>query len=411
MAQRSPLRVLQVVPYLHPTSAYGGTPRVVHGLCRALAQLGWQVEALTTDAFSIDRRRRPSDDRDLSYPVHTLPNVSNRLAYHAKAFLPMGLGAWMSAQLPRFDLVHLHELRTVATFRVAAECRRRRIPYALSGHGGFPHHGRRRLVKAILDRMLLPPLLSGAARLVAASEFERDQLAAFGLDRGRVEVLPHGLDLSEFGEALPAPGTQRRAWGLEHRPLVLFLGRIDPIKGLLLLLEGFARAQRHGPDAALVLAGPEGAGAGKLRRAAQALGIEGSVYWPGVLHDRERVAALVDADLLCFPADRDCFGLAPFEALACGTPVVALASGGSGEWLAQTGGAELVAADPAELGAAIHRSLSEPAAARSQAQAGAAYVRAHLGWQRIAPRYGVLYESLIDRDRHASGQPGRESLA
>jgi glycosyltransferase involved in cell wall biosynthesis len=117
-----------------------------------------------------------------------------------------------------------------------------------------------------------------------------------------------------------------------------------------------------------------------------------------VLHDRQRVEALSDAEVFCFPGERDSFGLAPFEALACGTPVVALASGGSGEWLAQSGGAELVPADPESMAAALVRALSAPAAARSRAQAGAKWVLAHLGWERIAAAYSAVYTTVVNSE-------------
>ena len=365
---------------------------MVHGLCQTLARSGYGVEALTSDAFDRERRRRAADNQGLAYPVHVLPNLSNRLAYGAKIFLPRGLDQWTAAHLDRFDVVHLHELRTPMTFRLGAACRRRGIPYVISGHGGFPHHGRWRPIKSILDRLWLASLLAGAARFVAASEFERGQLGGFGIETRRVEVLPHGLDLSEFAD-LPPRDMLRASLGLGQRPLVLFLGRLDAIKGILLLLKGFAEAKRGNPEAALVLAGPEGWGARELRRAAREMGVEEAVYWTGILPGRERLAALVDADLLCFPADRDCFGLAPFEALACGTPVVALSSGGSGEWLSRAGGADLVEADAGRLGSAILRVLSDPGPAREQARRAAAYVRAELAWDRIAPLYGALYAS------------------
>ncbi|HEX9638996.1 MAG TPA: glycosyltransferase [Acidobacteriota bacterium] len=398
-------RILQVAPYLHPAPAYGGTPRVVHGLAAALARAGLHVEVLTTDAFASGRRRAPRIASP--YPAHALPNWSNALAYRAKLFLPRGLSGWIADHLRGFDLVHLHELRTALTYRVAAACRRWRIPHLVSGHGGFPHHGRWRLAKRGLDALLLPELLAGASRLVAASQFERRQLVEFGIEPGRIEVLPHGIDPGEFA-ALPARGALRRALGLGPRPLVLFLGRIDAIKGLGLLLEGFARARQALPQAALVLAGPEQRGAAELRGAIESKGLAAAVVWTGVLGDAERLQALVDADLLCFPSDQDCFGLAPFEALACGTPVVALSGGGSGEWLAKTGGAELVAPEAEALGAAIVRVLADPASERARAERAAAEIRRHLAWDAIASDYAALYGSLC---RPAAGPAAARSAA
>jgi glycosyltransferase involved in cell wall biosynthesis len=382
------MRVLQATPYLYPTAAYGGTPRVVHGICTALARSGFEVEVLTTDAFAAERRRSAGDDFGLAYPVHVLRNPSNALAHRYRLFWPGGAGRWARRHLGRFDLVHLHELRTGLSIALGRACRRHGRPYVLSGHGGFPHHGQRRWAKGLLDSTVLPGLVGGAAALVVASTFEREQLRAFGIAASRIEIIPHGFELGEFDRPIEA-GWLRRRLGLGPQPLLLFLGRVDPIKGLELLLQAFQRVRGARPDCSLVLAGPGAVPAGTS--------ITDRVVRLGPLEDRERLAALADADLLCFPAATESFGLVPFEALLCGTPVVARRAGGSGEWLQRIGGARLVDGTERELAEAILEVLEAPDAARSGARAAAGRIRQQFAWDHVIGGYRDLYARVLQQ--------------
>ena len=102
---------------------------------------------------------------------------------------------------------------------------------------------------------------------------------------------------------------------------MLFLGRLSFIKGLDLLVEAFAQINS---DARLVIAGPDD-GDGCLERIRSLIAdlkIEERVILPGPLFGKEKLEALVDADLFVLPSRHESFGNAAAEAIACGTPVL-----------------------------------------------------------------------------------------
>ncbi|NOY27314.1 MAG: hypothetical protein GXP62_15710 [Oligoflexia bacterium] len=102
------MHILQVSPYFPPTWAYGGIPRIVDGLSRALVAAGAQVTVLTTDAFDSQRRCTLPAVRDHhGVRVLTVRNLSNRLAHSHQLFLPRGVGAALQA-LDGVDILHLH---------------------------------------------------------------------------------------------------------------------------------------------------------------------------------------------------------------------------------------------------------------------------------------------------------------
>jgi glycosyltransferase involved in cell wall biosynthesis len=104
---------------------------------------------------------------------------------------------------------------------------------------------------------------------------------------------------------------------------VLFLSRLDPKKGLDLLLLALSRLRDHEARPALVVAG---SGSEEfelsLRRQAARLGLQDEVLWAGFLDAQERVSALAEADVFVLPSYSENFGVAAVEAMACAVPVV-----------------------------------------------------------------------------------------
>jgi D-inositol-3-phosphate glycosyltransferase len=114
----------------------------------------------------------------------------------------------------------------------------------------------------------------------------------------------------------------------DGRPLVLFVGRLDPIKGIDLLLESVAEMRAE--PRVVVIGGnpPDDPEVTRLRARADALGLGDRVLFPGAVPQRELPPYYCAADALVVTSRYESFGLVAVEALACGTPVVAARVGG-----------------------------------------------------------------------------------
>ncbi len=218
---------------------------------------------------------------------------------------------WLSGQVAH-RLKHELSLPMLATFHTLA-----RVTGADGGTDGAGRAAGEDLIIRCADLIL------------ASTSAEAAQLQhLYGADPDRVEVLPPGVDHRLF-----APGDRslaRARLGHPGERVMLFVGRIQPLKGLELAVECLAEA--NGDPVLWVVGGPSGAeGPGELARVrarAQELGVAGRVlFLPPVPHDR-----LVDyyraADVVVVPSRSESFGLVALEAAACGTPVVAAAVGG-----------------------------------------------------------------------------------
>ena len=210
----------------------------------------------------------------------------------------------------------------------------------------------------LMQRVLLPWSLESATRVIANSEFTRQEiLSGYGLPAERVRVVHGGVDPHIFHPAPAHPVPSPEPAGHAGHPdagdaepgrlepslaYVLYVGAIEPRKNLARLLAAFARARpRLPPGFALAIAGiPRGREGGRheasLRSLCGHLGIAEAVRWLGYVSPGQAAALMRGARLFAFPSLHESFGLPPLEAMACGTPVLASRVGAMPEVLGES---------------------------------------------------------------------------
>src|SRR6185503_17472706 len=131
------------------------------------------------------------------------------------------------------------------------------------------------------------------ARVIAVSRAEREQLRDLDVPESSIALLPNPMDLDEFDTPIQR-GRLRIRCSLRAGPIVLFLGKLTPRKGLDVLIQAFAQLDR--PDATLVIAGNDMGSGGAVRAAIRAHHLDQRVRFTGLLRGHERLEALADAD-------------------------------------------------------------------------------------------------------------------
>jgi glycosyltransferase involved in cell wall biosynthesis len=220
--------------------------------------------------------------------------------------------------------------------------------------------------------------LPRAARVVAVSRPLADVVASFGVDRARIDVVTNGVDPALFHPRDRAAA--RAAVGREGDGLrwLLYVGRLEPAKGVLDLLDAFAQLRTRRDDVRLVVVGDGSAREACERAAAQDPRI--LVAGPQPL---ERVPLWMGAcDALVLPSWAEGTPNVVLEALACGRRAVATAVGGTPDVVTAPELGELVPPrEPAALAAAMGRAASADVPAAEVARAGA-----RQGWAESAAR-------------------------
>ena len=180
--------------------------------------------------------------------------------------------------------------------------------------------------KAAFFRQAIRSAARRAATVVCVSQTTADRLHAVCEVKAPVVVAPHGVDHDRFTPDEPEPGSDRaalRALGVPtDQPLVVFVGTLEPRKGVVPLIAAFDRIADAHPDVVLVLGGQAGWGMDETDRALAAARHGDRIVQTGYLPDPAVPALLRQASVVAYPALAEGFGLPALEALACGAPLV-----------------------------------------------------------------------------------------
>jgi len=237
--------------------------------------------------------------------------------------------------------------------------------------------------------------------VLASCSVEADQIVSlYGADPDRVRIVPLGVDHAYF-----APGNRaqaRRALGLPAGgPLLLFVGRIQPLKGADIAVRVLAELDRRSPsmDATLVVVGGPSGPRGQesydtLVRLVDELDLSGRVRL--VEPQPHEIISIYyrAADVCLVPSRSESFGLVALEAAACGTPVVASAVGGLTTLVDHgTTGFLVESRDPVPFATAALEVLEDPALATKMAERAASRALDY-SWRDAAVRLAGLHDEL-----------------
>jgi glycosyltransferase involved in cell wall biosynthesis len=190
----------------------------------------------------------------------------------------------------------------------------------------FDHPEWHQRSKAVFFRRAIRHAARRAAVLVCVSHVTADRLRAVCDVRAPVVVAPHGVDHTRFTPDEPSAGADAHVLASARvpvgRPLVAFVGTLEPRKGLVPLVAAFDRVADRHADALLVLAGQPGWGMAETERALAAARHADRIVRTGYLPDEAVPALLRQAAVAVYPAFEEGFGLPALEALACGAPLV-----------------------------------------------------------------------------------------
>ena len=389
------MRILHIIPYFYPAWAYGGTCRAAWELARALVRKQQQVIVYTTDALDAHARAKLPLEVVDGVEIHRVRNLSNYLAW-GRAFLPLGFGRQLRASLSHADVAHLHEFRSYQNSVALPLMEKMDVPFVLTAQGGLPRIMGRHSLKVLYDQMVGQRILRNAARLHALNEMEREQFIDLGVEPERVASLPNGVDLEQYRSLPPVNGFRARFGIPEGVPIVLFLARVNKIKGVDFLVSSFDLLRRVSPQAVLVIVGPDDGYLTEVKRQVQTLGISNQVRFTGYLDGDDKLQAYQSASVYVLPSAYEMFAITLLESLACGTPIIATDRCGLADFVRQNDLGSIVNyGDVGGLQNEITRILSRPQDVQRRAGYGRQYVLDNFGWDSIAENWLKVYRDCV----------------
>jgi len=387
------MKVLQVISSFRPASKVGGTQEVVYEISKHLADRGHDVTVYTTDTTTngatVPRNRMVNLG---NLKVYYFRNLSRILA-SKKIVTPYYSPIVARRDMEGFDIVHIHEHRTILAAVASRSAKRHGIPYIVQSHGSGLPMMKHTFLKRLFDRTLGRKLLEDASRAIALTRVEVEQYMSIGVARDKIVTLPNGIDISDYSE-LPPRGEFRRKRGIKaNERLVLFLARINRIKRPDLLVDAFAILRQELGDVKLAIVGTDDGYLSELRKKIGDSGVGKDILLVGPLFGREKIEAFVDSDIYVLPSDYETFPLTVLEAWACGTPVIVTRNCGISDIVMSAG---LVTEHNKEKLMLAMRSLLEDDRKRVDlGTKGMKLVKERFEWNTIVKEIVTVYEEAI----------------
>ena len=384
MARQSSMKILQVANLFSPV--HGGSAEVPFQLSKELAKKGHEVTIYASD-FKLSQEYINSIPEVKVYAFKTWSSWAN-------LYVTPGIIKKAKEETRHFDIIHMHNYRTFQNIVVHHYAKKYGVPYVLQAHGSLVTFFQKRWLKRAFDAAWGYRLLKDASKLIAITKTEAEQYKSMGVSEDKIEIIPNGIDLSEF-DSLPERGEFRREYGLgSDQRIILYLGRVHKTKGLDLLGKAFADLSKNFNEAKLVVVGPDDGYLSALEALIKELDIEEKVLFTGPLYGRDKLEAYVDSDIHVSPRAWEPFGLTLLEACACGTPVICSEGCGIADVIdGQVGLA--VPYDKDQLQDALLRMLGDDKMRLEFGEKGKSLVREEFNWEKVAGQVERLYLNCL----------------
>ncbi|MGB5595111.1 MAG: hormogonium polysaccharide biosynthesis glycosyltransferase HpsP [Crocosphaera sp.] len=316
------MKVLQILPSI--SLVYGGPSQMALGLSAALAAEGIDVTILTTN--SNGDTGQPPLDVPLGVPIS---QQGYQIIYFPcspfrRYKFSLGLLQWLATHGKKYDLAHIHALFSPVTTAAATIARYQNLPYILRPLGTLDPADlkKKRYLKQIYGNLLERPNIAGAAALHFTTEEEGKISYRYGVNTQDL-IIPLGVSLPDN---LPPKGKTRESFDIPADiPLLLFMSRIDPKKGLNFLIAAAEKLIDRGLKFHFVLAGSnpqDPVYENKIKQQITDSSLAEYTTITGFVKGELKLGLLQDADLFILPSYYENFGIAVAEAMAVGTPVI-----------------------------------------------------------------------------------------
>jgi len=454
------MKILHVVSSYWPAFEFGGPIESVHNLNKELAKKGVDITVYTTNSGL--RNIRMSDIQKLNLSISGMSDIQNigkgkceidgvRVFY----FPYYGYVHWtfspalflaLGREVKNFDLVHITGVWNFPVWAAAFWARFYKKPYIISPRGSLmkePLEKKSSLKKRLHLLLIARKDLKNASALHFTVEAEKEEYLKAGLPIKKAIVIPNGIDI-QFQEVRP-PEINRQYLGgrtsqvlrtsdiqkLEFRKkfniapdrkIVLFLSRLNWIKGLNTLIPAFAEVVKKEPKAVLVLAGGDEENYKKeIMKMIDEINIETSdvlrtsdvqdinphksaeisinqcfnIIFTGMLIGEEKFAAFRESDVFVLPSYSENFGNVVLEAMYFGLPVIITKYVGISPSIKKAGAGLVINKDEKQLAEAILKILNNPDLAKKMGQKGKKLIEEEFTPEKIAPKWIEEYRNLI----------------
>lgn len=301
-----------------------------------------------------------------------------------------------------FDLIHDHDW--LSGFATVALKNNFRLPLLSTIHATEMGRNKGQLYGEMQRSIHMAEwwLTFDSWRIIACSQYMSWEVQTyFGAPPEKITVIPNGVDATRFDHLRGLDLSAFRAgYARPDQPIVYYVGRMVPQKGLQVIVEAAPYVLREWPGVKFVLAGGGSGYVSELSAKARELGVADNIIFTGRVPDEVRDGLFMVANAAVFPSIYEPFGIVALEAMAAGTPVIVSDVGGLSEVvdLHETG-IKVYPDDPQSLAWGILHTLKHPDWAQARARNAERVVREEFNWDLIAKKTIDVYDRVVSEAR------------
>jgi glycosyltransferase involved in cell wall biosynthesis len=384
------MNILIITPYI--SSSYGGISKIVIEFIQEISKLGIKVDLITTNADPFHK---------LNVPLNTWITKENyRVQYFScwhrnDLIISYSMIKWLFFHITDYDIIHSNTIFSPLISTSNWICQLRKIPYLITPHGmlepwALSYKGwKKRLYFALIEK----PSLQKSRTIQVNSSSEENSIKSLGI-KSPIVIIPNGVHRQEF-ENLPDPDLFYQQFPhTRNKTLILFLGRIDPKKGLDLLAPAFAKVYKQFPQTHLIVAGPDSIGFLPTAKSyfTQAGCLE-AVTFTGMLTGELKLATLAAANIYIAPSYSEGFSMSVLEGMATGLPCV-ITTGCNFPEAGIADAAKIVNTNHKDISDALIELLQDADGAKKMGDRARQFILDNYTWDKIALKMVSVYQDI-----------------
>ena len=288
----------------------GGYAERTFQMSRYLQRKNIESDVLTLD---LDLEKQRIDDL-LPGKVIALPMINKRFNFPR--------GGWLATfkAVKESDIVHIIGHWYFINVMAYIAIRYYKKPYVINPAGALPLFGRSKVLKRLFNFFVGNSIVTNADKCIAVVKEEIPHFKGYGALESSIVVIPNAVSQADFPKGKESKF--REKYNLSDAPIILFMGRLNTIKGPDILLDAFIKSRKALEDFQLVFVGSDEGLLDSLIAIRKKYKMMKSIHFIGYLSGEDKAVAYHSASLLVIPSRQEAMSIVAIEAGICGTPVL-----------------------------------------------------------------------------------------
>ena len=360
----------------------GGTVERVRQLSLHLNKLGHEITILTTN-YNLSKSQAflPKNIKLLPLPC-IIPRY----------YLPFPFLWKVSQVVKNADIIHLVNHWTIINVIAFIFITIYKKPYVVSPLGSLPIYGRSKLIKKFYNSLIGKRIINKANACVVSTKNEYPSFQSLGVNKSKLNHIPNGIDEKDY--LFKGDDFIKEKLGLGNNPFVLFIGRLNPIKGPDLLLNAFCKIKNKLPNLDLVFIGPDEGMLKSLNEFSVQNSLNDRVHFLGFLSRDDKSRLLHASSFLSIPSRQEAMSIVVLESGIAEKPVLITDQCGFDE-VEGVGGGFVVSATIDALAEGIKKMMSKKNIMEKMGKNLNTFVKKRYLWETIANDYIMLFERVV----------------